>query len=64
MQPRVATKFGYKGRGQYLLCMSPDIIDWRSEIMWPVSESTVEAILHTMPSSIGLMDTCARLVIA
>lgn len=60
----LSDKFDYEGRGQYLLCMSPDIIDWRSEIMWPVSESTVEAILHTMPASICLMDTSARLVIA
>lgn len=32
--------------------------------MCPVSERTVESILHTMPSGVGLMDTSASLVIA
>lgn len=32
--------------------------------MWTVSKSTVEAVLHTMPSGICLMDAGACLVIA
>lgn len=32
--------------------------------MWTVSKSTVEAVLHTMPSGIRLMDAGACLVIA
>lgn len=43
---------------------SPDIVDRRSEIMWPVGKRTVEAILHTMPPSVRLMNTTASLVIA
>lgn len=53
-------------KGEAIICFasSPDIVDRRSEIMWPVSKRTVEAILHTMPSSVRLMNTCASLVIA
>lgn len=32
--------------------------------MWPVSKGTVEAILHTVPSGVRLMNTCASLVVA
>lgn len=32
--------------------------------MWTVSKSTVEAVFHTMPSGIRLMDAGACLVIA
>lgn len=32
--------------------------------MWTMSKSTVEAVLHTMPSGIRLMDAGACLVIA
>lgn len=53
-----------KGEGIICFALSPDIVDWRSEIMWPVSKRTVEAILHTMPSSVRLMNTRASLVIA
>lgn len=53
-----------KEEASICFALSPDIVDRRSEIMWPVSKSTVEAILHTMPSSIRLMNTCAGLVIA
>lgn len=32
--------------------------------MWAVSKSTVEAVLHTMPSGVRLMDAGAGLVVA
>lgn len=32
--------------------------------MWAVSKSTVEAVLHTMPPGVRLVDAGARLVVA
>ena len=50
----------------HVVCVSvsPDIIDGGSEVVGPVSERTVQAILHAVAAGVRLVYARPRLVVA